>query len=82
MTQATELVYRDISVIEGVAHVEQQYTANDLKNVTCFSDLHEICDANITLPFHEDCNDSAWMAFANAVIEAFDQKYLPARQSA
>lgn len=70
-----EQIYRGMTVGEGVTHVEQHFTARDLKNVTGFSDLHEICDANMTLPYHDDCNASDWMEFANAVIGAFDRKY-------
>lgn len=79
---ANEQVYREMTVADGVTYIEQNYTANDLKNVTCFSDLHEICDANMTLPFHDDCNDETWMAFANAIIKAFDQKYHSVERSA
>jgi len=70
-----EQIYRGMSVSEGVAHVEQHFTASELKNVTSFSELHEICDANMTLPYHNDCNASEWMEFGRAVIKAFDRKY-------
>ena len=69
------LTYRKMSVAEGVIRVEQSFTKLDLQNITCFSDLHEICDANTILPYHEDCNDLGWIKFANAVIDAFDKKY-------
>ena len=69
-----ELVYREMTVSEGVAHIEQHYTTDELKKITCFSDLHELRDANMTLPFIDDCGKSEWLEFANAVIETFDLK--------
>ena len=69
-----ELNYRGITVADGVAHVEQHYTVDEIKQVTCFSDLHELLDANMTLPFPEDCGNTSWLNFSNAVIAAFDLK--------
>lgn len=63
---------RGMTVPNGVVHIEQHYTTVDMKNITCFSDLHELRDANMTLPFPSDCGNSKWLEFA--VIEAFDLK--------
>lgn len=70
-----EPCYRGMTVPEGVAYVEQHYNANELKDTTCFADLHEVRDANMTLPFPDDVGDGKWLDFANSVIEAFDLKY-------
>ena len=69
-----QTIYRDMTVQEGVTHVEQHYTKGELKNIASFSDLHERRDANMTLPFPDDCGKHGWLEFANDVIEAFDLK--------
>ena len=66
--------YKGMTVFDGVKHVESYFTANELKGVLSFSDLHELKDANMALPFPEDCNDTAWLTFANAVVESFDRR--------
>lgn len=71
---SSEAIYRNMTIPEGVAHIEQHYTADELKNITSFSDLHDLRDANMTLPFPDDCGKSGWLEFANVVIEAFDLK--------
>ena len=67
-------VYRGMTVAEGVAHVEKHYSATDMRNVNRFSDLHELCDANMTLPFPDDCGKHGWLEFANEVVAEFDLK--------
>lgn len=67
--------YRGMTVAEGVEHIESHYAFADLEKVEGFSDLHDLRDANMTLPFPEDVGNSDWMAFANTVIHAFDMKY-------
>ena len=66
------LTYRGLSITKGVAHIEQHFTASELKSIHHFADLHKLCDANMTLPFPEDCGDASWLRFSNAVIAAFD----------
>ena len=65
--------YRGMSVQEGVKHIESQYPVEAIKRITRFSDLHEISDANMALPFCEDVGSTKWLAFANAVIKKFNQ---------
>ena len=64
--------YRGMSVSKGVEAIESRYTYDEIKNIKCFADLHEIRDANMTLPFPSDCGQSGWLNFVNTVIEEFD----------
>lgn len=66
------LSYRGMSVNDGVKHIESHYTASELEGVLGFADLHELCDANMTLPFPEDVGTDQWLAFSNTVIKRFD----------
>lgn len=66
------LTYRGLSIVEGVAHIERHFSISEMKSIHHFADLHKLCDANMTLPFPEDCGNTSWLSFANAVIAAFD----------
>ena len=70
-----DVIYRGMTLTQGVAYVEQHYSTDELKGITCFSDLHELRDANMTLPFPDDCGKEEWLEFANSVIESFDLKF-------
>ena len=69
-----KLNYRGMTVSDGIDHIKQHFSVEEIKNISCFADLHELRDANMTLPFPEDCGNSKWLEFSNAVIEAFDLK--------
>lgn len=66
--------YRGMSVPEGVKYIESHYPAQIIEGVARFSELHEISDANIALPYFEDVGSRQWLAFANAVIVEFDSR--------
>ena len=69
---AGEQTYRGMTISSGVKHVESHYSLSTLGKITEFADLHEIRDANLTLPFNNDVGRVAWLKFANAVIAQFD----------
>ena len=75
MNTNVRINYRGMNISDGIAHIERHFHVTDLETVTCFSDLHEVRDANMTLPYYDDCNSNAWLVFVNAVIAGFDKKY-------
>ena len=67
-----ELIYRSLSVTDAMVFVSSHYSSDQLASVSCFADLHEFLDANMTLPFTDDVGNPQWLEFANAIITLFD----------
>jgi hypothetical protein len=73
-----QLAYRGMTVFEGARHVRDRLTLKQMAYASAksrgkyrgFAALHDVCDANMLLPFSEDFRPTAkQIEFYNAVMQ-------------